>query len=557
MASAPTGERGLVTLRLPKLGPMALPTALFIGLGCLQFSLIFVKSFNWDEFLHYAMVHQLSAGTLSRPMQTLLARVLSWTPYVSGDLLNQMLAARVFLWVIYLAGLGAIYGVARHFASREDAIWGMLAYAAAGNPFAHGFAIRTDPLAMTLLMAALLLVLTQRLGAARMVAAGMLCGAASLLTVKSVFFAPCFAGIAWFCIAKSEDRLRETMSFGLLAGAALATFVVLYLLHSSGLAPAPLHHRAGAFVPNAWQWLTQGIFNQPIYTLEAITTAPLFVIALGMVPRCVRKARTDRDTCIALVALCLPLLSILVYRNVFPYFFVFILAPAAVVLSISIGSLRARIGRPAMAAAIMAVPVVMWAVEPHDVYERQSAVINYVHGEVTRGTTSLDYSGMIADYPRVIDHLVSGLGLANYRKRGVPLIAQAVAEGRLGVVIENHATISEALAGRYSADGLLAADVSALHSNFVRVGGNVWLAGEAVPEGSAPVAIEIPAAGTYVSDRPLRIAGRSYAPAEKISMAAGRYVVDGPRSFPTVMWRGERLPQRFDEPGPVGLFTRF
>src|SRR3546814_1559361 len=58
----------------------ALPISLLL-LGLLltaQIYLIFFKSYNWDEFLHYGQVYMAQNGTLTDHFQVLHTRILSW-----------------------------------------------------------------------------------------------------------------------------------------------------------------------------------------------------------------------------------------------------------------------------------------------------------------------------------------------------------------------------------------------------------------------------------------------------------------------------------------------
>ncbi len=557
IGEAATATPGGAGWRLPFAKSAAWPATALFSLLFVQFWMIWTKSFNWDEFLHFSMVYQLQDGTLARPFQTLLARVLYWAPGVSDDLVTQMMAARLFIWSVFLVGLGAIYGLARQFVSREDAIWATLVYLAAGNVFVHAFAIRTDPVAMASLMLALYLLASRKIAWSTSLAVGVLVGFAGMLTVKAIFYVPCFAGLAWLRLARADERRAVLMRLAAILPVAAATFGGIFLLHRAGLAPVPPYQQPGAFLHNGLQWLTQGLLRQPGYTLMALLTAPVFVYALVKAPSSWRESGSSRERVVALTGLCLPLLVILFYRNVFPYFFVYILAPAAVALAPAMAELRKQYGRVLLTGAICAIPLVKWIAEPRDVLERQQALIDYVHQEFPSGAMYFDYSAMIADYPRVIDHLVSGLGVANYNKRGIPLIAKAVEAGELPFVIENKVTISAALAGQIAAGGLLPADVRALHENYVRVWGNLWLAGEEIPQGVEPVTIDIPAAGAYTADGTITIDGTVYGPGEAVELNAGRHVVHGRRPIRTVLWRGEHLPAAAPSTPAGPLFTDF
>ena len=56
------------------------PALLFAVCLAAQLYLVFFKSFNWDEFLHFNQVYQLRAGTLIEPFQMIHLRALGWAP---------------------------------------------------------------------------------------------------------------------------------------------------------------------------------------------------------------------------------------------------------------------------------------------------------------------------------------------------------------------------------------------------------------------------------------------------------------------------------------------
>jgi hypothetical protein len=543
--------------RFTSASPIAWPIAASILLGLLQFSLIFVKSYNWDEFLHYSMVFQLQDGTLARPFQTLLARLLVWVPNVSDDLMTQMSVSRVAAWCAFLAGLSAIYGLARQFVSKTDALWTMLVYLSAGSVFVHGFAIRTDPIAMAALMLSLYMLATRPINAITILSVGAIIGFAGLLTVKAIFYAPCFAGIAWLRFSSVDDKRAMAIRLLAVAPVAAATFVGLYLLHRSGLAPAPAAQDGAAFMSNGVKWLTDGFIRQPYYTLMAFLTAPLFAFALFISPSVWRNAALSRAQVIALAGLALPLLTILFYRNAFPYFFVFIFAPVAVALAPAIARLRTRFGSLILFALICVVPLGKLITEPRQTIADQRLLIEYLNRQFPEGALYLDYCGIIADYPRVIDHLISGIGLANYNARGIPLVAQAVESGKLAFVVANRPAIIDALTGKQTSDEmLLPADVVALHGNYVKVSGALWLAGENVPAGSDAHIIAVPHGGKYIADGNIILNATSYKRGETIVLAKGQHVVAGERPRRTILWRGTRLPEPIHMTA-AELFTKF
>lgn len=536
----------------------AVPFAGIAGVLCLQLFLLFEKPFNWDEYLHYGKVYQLRDGTLSTPFQTLLMRLIAWSADIPGDLFDRMMAARLMIWLVFVLGLAAIYSVARRFGGREDALWSVLAYLAGGYVFAHGFAIRTDPVAMAILMGALAAMAHRPVNVFNATAIGAAIGIAGVITVKSVFYAPCFLGIAWLKFAEADRSQACAWRLAVILPAALITYGAVLLAHRSGLAPPDFASGSlPGFASNGMQWLTEGFMPRATYSIAAFITAPLFLFALTTV----RKARLGRGLpgaqAAALLGLVLPLASLLFYRNAFPYFFVFIMAPVAAALPPAMAALRERYGRAATA-VLATVPVLAtFATTPREELSRQRAVVAYAHDRLPPGSASLDHAGLVADRPLVVGHLLSGIGLRNYRARGVPLVAQAVEQGRIGVVVANTPSLVEAMEGKSTPEGLTPDDVEALHGNFAHIGGPIWLPGKTIPQGNQPARFEVKIAGPYTADATITVDGRRLRRGETIRLAAGPHEATGERPDDIVLWAGTAIPPPPPAAAHGEMFTRF
>jgi hypothetical protein len=528
-------------------------------LACLaaQLYLVFVKSFNWDEFLHFSQVYQLRAGTLVQPFQVLHARILWWAPEVSTDLVVQMQAARVFVWVSFLVTLGTIFGLARQFTNRVNAFFAAFAYLGAGYVFTHGFAIRADPLVTATLMAALFFAATGRLSLWRAIGVGVLIGVAGMMTVKAIFYAPCFAGIAWLRYRQDESRRLALGRFGVCAVAAVATFAIVYFYHTAGLAEAEPSARSGAAPSGFLRWLTSGL-EFVHYTGREFLLAPIFVLCLALAPLAWRKAGLSRDRQIALAAMMLPLLTLLFYRNTFPYFFVFILAPAAVAIAPALGLLRQRVGDLSLSFALAVFPLVLTAMEPRSVIDRQRALIDYVHSEFRTPTGYLDYSAMISDYPRVLKYLTSGNGIKLYHEQGDAVVGHEIDRGNVAFIIANHPVLVAALEGRALPDTFLPADLQAMQGHYVRQWGPLWREGESIPAGAEPFAFTLRRGGRFVlAGAPATIDGAPVLPGEGLSLARGVHRVSGVRKSGSVLWRGDKLPSAPPALEVDSVFTQF
>jgi hypothetical protein len=339
---------------------------------------------------------------------------------------------------------------------------------------------------------------------------------------------------------------------------AAASFAAIYFYHRSGLAPVPDRFRGSAFAGHGLQWFTEGVAPNGLYTMRAMLSAPLLVAGLALSLCGWKHDGIEGPRKIALIGLLLPLITLLFYRNTFPYFFAFIFAPMTVAVAPAIGIIRERFGTVPLSLALTIIPLAAAISEPRDVIARQQALIDYVHSEFPQGSGYLGYSGMAADYPRVINHLTSGIGIQTYHQRGDPVVARAINAGSVPFIIANHAAIAGALIGRPMPETFLPEDVAAMHGNYLPQWGLLWREGKRLPAGEGEFEFELSRGGPFTLDgAPVTLDGKLIGSGVTIHLAPGSHSVSGSRPAAAILWRGKTLPATPPriESGP--LFTNY
>ena len=549
-STAPESRLDLRQLRVPIL--------FFAACIAAQLYLVFFKSFNWDEFLHYNFVYQLKAGTLNLPLQTLHLRSLFWAPAVSDDLVTQMWAARLAIWAVHLFTLLLIYGVARTFTNSTNALFAAFAYYTAGYVFLQGFSIRSDPFVTATLMGGLFLLARGQLTLVKAIIIGALVGVAGLMTLKSVLYAPCFAGLAWLRFSDAPDKPKYLGKLAATLVAALFTFGAIYFyLQTANSVDPKVAAQPTAKISFYLRWFTFEWLHAAYILGAAILCLP-FLVGLLMAPRGWKKARLNHNEKIALVGFVAPLASLLFYKNTFPYFYVFILAPASVAIGPALGLARARYGNAFLALALSLIPLALVVLEPRDVIRTQRELIDYVHREFPEKPSYLDYSGMIVDYPRVRQLLTTGNGARLYMEQADPIVARAIDGGHVPFIIANEETVLAALEDRPIPGTFLPADLDAIRGNYVQQWGVLWREGKSIPAGSGDFPFQLRRGGEFVVDGgPVTIDGRAFANGARVSLASGAHLATGARNAPTKLWRGLRLPSAHPDIPMDEVFTFF
>ncbi|HAU21560.1 MAG TPA: hypothetical protein DCS24_03030 [Erythrobacter sp.] len=543
---------------IPDKDPRTALTLLALLLAA-QIYLIFYKSFNWDEFLHYSQVYMVKEGALTSLFQVLHVRILSWVPLVADSLVDQLILARFFMWSCTCVTLAAIYGLARQFTSQINAIFAAVAYLSAGYVFTHSFSIRADPMATATLMVSLYVLAAGRLTLQRAIIVGALVGLAGMITAKSVFYAPCFAGLAWWRFTRDGGDWKFIVKLLAIFLAALASFLLIYTAHKSGL-PQAVQAAASpsATFKGGGRWFFSEDRFALFYFAKQSLLAVVFIICLFLAPRAWRKEHADRSALIAMVGLVAPLLVVILYRNTFPYFYVFLFAPIAVAIAPAIGQFRQRYGNFIALGLFSVSPLALLITEPRDVIGRQIAMIDYVHQEYPDKVEYLARSGAIADYPRVIKSLTTGNGIRAYFESGDPIVAKKITSGELAFVLATQTAITAALEGRQVPKAFLDEDIEALSSNFVQQWGPLYRAGKEIPAGENAFQFEVPHKGSFILDgAKLSLNGRALTHGKEIVLDAGVHEATGLRENRMILWRGNKLPSKPPGEWIGGFYTDF
>ncbi len=194
------------------LGSKTMVTAGAIALAIMmQLHIALVRAVNWDEFWHYNLTVRFARGELADPLQTAFTPFFAWVTTMPGSGVDHIVTIRLFMWACQIVTALAIAGTARRFVGTTAGLVCALFYLSAAYVLQHGTSFRYDPPAAALLSVALYCLATRPLRWPWLVLAGVLMGASTLLTVKSVLYASAFAGVAWLRWSEEGFSLRAAL----------------------------------------------------------------------------------------------------------------------------------------------------------------------------------------------------------------------------------------------------------------------------------------------------------------------------------------------------------
>lgn len=518
-----------------------------------QAVLVFAKSINWDEFLHFSQVYDLPRGRVIWAIQTLHARLFAWARWVPGDVIAQLEAARLGMLVFETVTAWMIVLSSRLFVDRQIALLAGLAYVAGGYVFLHGFSFRPDPMAAATLLTALYLFARRDLSPPNILLTGILIGVAGVMTIKSIFYLPCFAGVAWYRFAERTEGTRSTLArIAAIPLIAAIAFYGVFTLHRQGIATTQDATAAGV-ESTAGSYVLSELFHGLHFTTRQALMAPVITIGILIIPLTWRRYK--RSEKVAIGGLLAPLATLIFYRNTFPYYFVFLLAPVCVGISPSIAAMARRYGSMKLMIVVLATPLALLAAEPYGVLARQRALIAEVHRLFPRETGYLAYTGFVPDYPRVIPTLISGVGLDFYYRQGKPVIAEAIERGDVGFVLADNPIVRAAFAGKVVAHSLQPQDFAALHGNFIHYESKLWIAGKMLCPASGEQAFRTYRPGEHsLQGGSAIIDGRRVAEGSSIALQPGLHRLDYASGPCLRLWALPRVPHPL-RPFPKGPLT--
>ncbi len=528
-----------------------------LALVALQIAMIFTRAINWDEFFHFSQIVRYARGEKVSLLQSPFLPLFSWVPGTTELATSDIRVIRMMMVPCEIAILFAVYGCARAFVPRPQALLTVLAYAGAGYVMTNMFVLRADPLATALGMGALWVVLAKPLRLGWLLLSAALLVLALACTIKSVFYGFPILGALMWRHAEIARPLRLAI-FGALGTALVgsALFVALPLAETGLLAKAaPLQRLALASLDRMFG---AGLFPEGGYLLSQLGKAPYVPIAIGVGLWQWFAREKAWEARVAIVLLLVPFLTAAIYRNSYPYNFVFTLAPAMPVIALGLAWFVERYGMKLVMIVIGAGIGLVLLNEDRQPAKNQIALERGAYEIFAEPVTYIDNNGMIGRFDRAVPTFSTGWGLAGYYAQGKPRYKRAMETHVVPMVIANSATLAHALLDMPSEEVLLPEDVAALRENYIPHWSGIFVAGKTVEAGKGAEAIDVLVPGPYtVEGADTVIDGEPAAVGDVVTLERGSHTVGRDASTQVVLRWGDHLPVPA-MPGPEGaMFTQY
>jgi hypothetical protein len=544
----------------------------------LKLHLVFLLNLNWDEYHYLSYVYEHAQGILTNPWQTFHVHLFSWLVDLPGYEISQLFAARLVLWGLAVAATALVYALARPLLSRPASLFAALSYLSFAYLVEHGASFRPDTLSAPFFLAALYL-LAHRRSALAALAAGLLLALAVMITIKSVLF----VGLAGLVLLLRLGEDGEKGRFLRRAVACATGFLVaagtFWLWHRSGLLPAELASTNRYLKSSASKvFLSHGFFpGWPYFAhslrRDALSWLLLFGGGLVAARQALRGPRPERVRGLLLLSFSLPLLTLLVYRNSFPYFYVFVLSTSVLLCGVSLdfllGALKARaawVPRLLVTVLIVALGGQMAAHylrQAHDQNGQQKVLLATVHRMFPQPVPYIDRCSMVASFPKR-GFFMSSWGMETYRAAGEAVLSKAVRSDHPLFVIANVPSLwfflsdEQLLPERLS---LLEEDRDTLRDHYVQHWGWLFVAGKRLQLASGePSEFEVLIPGPYTLEGAAAVVidGQTLAPGSVLELSPGWHTAAAEAGVEEAVLRwGDHIFRPARQPPVQNLFRDF
>lgn len=534
--------------------------AIALGLVLLmQFSLIFTRAVNWDEFFFYHEVADFAEGHLARPLQTIHVRLFAWLPEIYPNSVDAIQTARLATFAFELATLAAIIRIGRHFADLRIGILCALLYVSAGFVLQHGTSFRVDPMLAAALMGALVILTTTALRWPQIIAFGLLAGFAAMVSIKAVLYISAFAGIAWMRWNEAGLSRSRLITLAACAVAALLSFAAIYWWHAQAM---PQQNEAlsqgSQIVGSSGSWVF--FLGIPPYwqmALKAGFTAPFLLGCIVAAPFVIVRSDLTRSYKIAALGLWLPITTIAFYTNTAAYYYGFILAPVVLGCILPLRWAVDRYGARLISMLLLLLAGGVFMTEDRSTIDRQRQLVANVQEIFPQPVRYFDQNYMMGAWPKG-NGFMTPWGMSAYYANGVPAYRAAMEAEEIPLIIANSEDLQNMLDDGQT--GLFVPeDDAAIRQNYILHSWPIWVAGKKFAAGTDAPREEFLIPGKYtVQGGKLVIDGREYGAGSTAAIERGMHSITVPADSASgseavsMIW-GDHLqrPSQLLEPGPL------
>jgi hypothetical protein len=517
---------------------------------CLKFRLIFQMRINQDEFHYLSYIYSYSRGSLSEILQTFHVHFFKWFSYFSNNEVMQIILARSVMFLFFLGTCILTYLIGRQFINRCGALFAVICFLSFSYVVVNGSGFRHDTISVFLCLFSIYFIISNPQLKFSSIIAGISMAFSIMFTIKSVFHLVIIGIIILCMLAMTQKRsevIKQIVHF-------VITFVVGYLifyqLHVSKLniVSSPAQKK---FLKNVYSKfiLIDELFpartflklsiNQNLIIWTLLIAGVFFVIWEIVYTK---KDKLKKN--FILLAFIIPILSLIFYRNAFPYFYVFILTPAIIFSGILFHEITEGLKKTKSKFSLILIIFFTLLVFFNFLFYyflfspkrnfSQKELLEKVHKIFPEPVSYIDGCSMVASYPKS-GFFMSSMGMENYLTMNRPIMEDLLNKDKPLFLLSNVPQLDLSLprekAVSYANYSLLEEDWMVLKSNFLHHWGPIYVVGKQFNLSSVANSqnFKIFISGNYTleGEQNVSVDGIFYKPGDIIKLKKGKHSIAG------------------------------
>lgn len=556
----------------------------------LKLHLIFMLKIGWDEFLFLSKVHSCIRGSLTGQFQTFYVHFFTWLPYISDNEVSQVIAARLVLYLFFLWSCVYIYLIGKQFLNRSGALFGVLCYLSLSNIIIHATSFRADSICSFLFLFSIYHIIARPRPKFSIALSSLAMAISLMVSIKALFHLLTIVAIfiCLFIFAKNKKNISRQIAF--FSFTFFCIFLLLYNFHSSTLFVAQANEAnsvasnisAKNFISNASEKviILNDFFPRLPYFIfdlyKNMLTWVLLVLGIFIVLwESIRsKKQLISKNLLLPFAFLIPLLTLLFYRNAFPYYYVFIMAPAIIFCGAIIHKITEDFKKKNSAvfliiATVFIIPVFIgflfhYGKNSSKEITAQKELIRIVHKIFPEPVPYIDGCSAISSFPKK-GFFMSTWGMENYLKANKPIMHDILTHHQPLFILVNIPSLDFSLPRENKFTdrnyGLLKEDWDILKSNFIHHWGLISVAGKEFKfdykASPRDFEILIPGIYTFEGNGTISIDEVPYEAGSIINLKKGHHIINPYSTTQVILRWGNNLHRPLNEPSFIPAFYGF
>ena len=538
--------------------------------ACMKIYTVLTLIISYDEFYNLNLVYNFTKGDMSSAYQTMVYRAFSWLPNLPISEIDQIVVGRFIMFLLACLTCLFIYKTSLRFASVNASLFGVLCYLSFYFVILNLTSFRADGVATAILMATIWLVSDPQQSLKKAILSGFLIALSGVFTAKSIFYMPIIATFLLTRWVVSRWALREFLNGLVMLAVALTCFVIITYFHGQ-MVQAPVSD--SSFLDNTLKhsFLKNSMYTQFLYLLSSTIFNPVLwlFIAYGLfvlLASIYRDAPKEKINAINIISLIFPVTTLLYYVHVSPYYYSFVLAPAAIIVAYGADQYLSKPRKFPFEVPVLTcigILIIGFGYSTLRGQQYQRDVLKNIHDIFPNSESYLDYCGMVPSFDRIVEpglFITPDVNFGSVIRNG-PFMEDLVRKRQPKFFIANSSVLD--LDGMFSHiwyAKLSSGDDAFVRQNYLHHWGPVYIAGKNLRgvHTQSTVQFEIIIEGTYTLRGPAAIIidGTEVEPNSTVYLSTGQHIATDVGNVEYQLIWGDNLvkPKEIEKPNRIFWF---